>query len=95
MVFAEIQQKYERKREKVGEKKFRISVITLSKFLLPKPANRHQLWQCYGRNRGKKFVAIVAMSLPKMGGKKKKIAEIWEGIKKKKKVLRLQYYFYN
>ena len=35
---AEIQQKYEREREKVGERKFWISVITLPKFLLPKPA---------------------------------------------------------
>ena len=76
---AEIQQKYEREREKVGERKFWISVITLPKFLLPKPANRvgvkcpkgNQLWQCHFRNRRKKnFVAIVAMPLPKMGGKK-------------------------
>ena len=28
------------------------------------------LWQCHCRNRGGKFVVIVAMSLPKMGGKK-------------------------
>ena len=34
---------------------------------------------------GKKFVAIVAMPLPKMGGKKKLVVvEIWGGIKKKK-----------
>ena len=39
---AEIQQKYEREREKVGERKFWISVITLPKFLLPKPAD----WVC-------------------------------------------------
>ena len=37
---AKIQQKYEREREKVGERKFWISVIMLSKFLLPKPADR-------------------------------------------------------
>ena len=38
------------------------------------------------RNREKKIVAIVAMPLPKMGEKKKKIvvAAIWGGIKKKK-----------
>ena len=36
---AKIQQKYEREREKVGERKFWISVIMLSKFLLPKPAD--------------------------------------------------------
>ena len=41
---------------------------------------------------GGEFVAIVAMPLPKMGGKKIVVAEIWEGIKKK--VSRLQY-FYN
>ena len=37
---AEIQQKYEREREKMGERKFWILVITLPKFLLPKPADR-------------------------------------------------------
>ena len=46
---AEIQQKYEREREKEGERKFWISVITLSKFLLPKPDRK----------------PIVAMPLPK------------------------------
>ena len=46
----EIQQKYEREREKVGERKFWISVITLPKFLLPKPTD----WK-----------SIVAMLLPK------------------------------
>ena len=66
---AKIQQKYEREKEKVGEKKFWISVITLPKFLLPK-LTKNQLWQCYCRNREKKkIVAIVAMPLPKMGGK--------------------------
>ena len=89
---AEIQQKYERKREKMGERKFWISIITLPKFLLA----ANQLWQCHCRKRGKKnFVAIVAMPLPKMGGKKNKkimVAEIWGGIKKK--MLRPQY-FYN
>ena len=47
---AEIQQKYEREREKVGERKFWISVITLPKFLLSKPVD----WK-----------SIVAMPLPK------------------------------
>ena len=56
---AEIQQKYEREREKVGERKFWILVIILPKFLLPKPDQ-------------KPIVAlIVAMPLPKMGGRKK------------------------
>ena len=39
-----------------------------------------------------KFVAIMAMPLPKIGGKKIVVAEFWGGIKKK--VLRPQY-FYN
>ena len=52
----EIQQKYEREREKVREIKFWILVITEI------PATR---------TKEKKFVAIMAMSLPKMGGKKK------------------------
>ena len=47
---AEIQQKYEREIEKVRERKFWISVITLLKFLLSKPVG----WKL-----------IVAMSLPK------------------------------
>ena len=56
-------------------------------------SQRNQLWQCHCRNRRVKkiIVAIVAMSLPKMG-EKKIVAEIWGGIKKK--VLRPQY-FYN
>ena len=33
---AEIQQKYEREREKAGERKFWISTMASSKFLLPK-----------------------------------------------------------
>ena len=40
----------------------------------------------------KKMNGIMAMSLPKMGGKKKFVAKIWEEIFKK--VLRSQY-FYN
>ena len=41
------------------------------------------LWQCHCRNREKKIVAIVAMPLPKMEGKKIVVAKIWGGIKKK------------
>ena len=52
---AEIQQKYEREREKVEERKFWISVITLPKFLLSKHADR---------------TPIMAMALPKMEGNK-------------------------
>ena len=40
ITMAEIQQKYVKEREKVEERKFWISIITLSKFLLSKPANR-------------------------------------------------------
>ena len=40
----------------------------------------------------KKLNGIMAMSLPKMGGKKKFVVEIWEEILKR--VLRSQY-FYN
>ena len=29
----------------------------------------NELWQCHCRNREKKIVTIVAMALPKMGGK--------------------------
>ena len=37
---AEIQQKYEREREKAGERKFWISAMVSPKFLLPKPTDR-------------------------------------------------------
>ena len=50
----------------------------------------NQLWQCHCWNRGKKFVAIVAMPLLKMGEKKSKFGEEL----KKKKILHQQY-FYN
>ena len=39
-----------------------------------------QLWQCYCRNRWYKFLAIVAMALPKMGEKK-----VTNSVKEKKK----------
>ena len=42
------------------------------------------MWQCHCQNRGKKnFVTVVALALPKMGGKKCG-SEIWGGVKKKK-----------
>ena len=72
----EIQQKYEREREKVGERKFWISIIWLPKFLLPKPfAMLKKETNCGNAiteiGEGKKnFVVIVAMPLPKMGWKK-------------------------
>ena len=73
----EIQQKYEREREKVGERKFWISIIWLPKFLLPKPSAMLKKETNCGNaiaeiGEGKKnFVVIVAMPLPKMGGEKK------------------------
>ena len=89
------QQKYEREREKVGERKFGISTMALPKFLLPKKLTKTncgndiveiggkkilwQLWQCHCR---------------KWEGKKKSGCRNLGGIKKKKKVLRTQY-FYN
>ena len=92
---AKIQQKYEREREKVGERKFWIMAMASPKFLLPKPID----WETNCGNAiaeigEKKFMAIMAMSLPKIGEKKNSGCRnhIW-GIKKKK-VLRLQY-FYN
>ena len=76
---AEIQQKYERVREKVEERKFWISVMWLPKFLLPEPPARVCVVFKKETNCGnaiaeigeeKKNVAIVAMPLPKMGGGK-------------------------
>ena len=87
----EIQQKYEREREKMGERKFWISVMWFLKFLLPKPAarakKRNQLWQCHCRNRGrKKNICGNCGNAIAENGRENKIvvAEIWEGIKKKK-----------
>ena len=65
---AEIQRKYEGEREKVGERKFSILVITLLKFLLPKLAD----WvgvKC-SKCEALKGKPIMAMPLPKQGGKK-------------------------
>ena len=87
------QQKYEREREKARERKFGISAMALPKFLLPKKLTETNCGNGIAEIGEKKFVAIVAMPLPKMGGKKKVVAEIWEELKKKK-VLRTQY-FYN
>ena len=89
----EIQQKYERERENVGEGKFWISVMWLPKFLLPELAARvcdvlkkeTNCGNAIAKIREEK--KIVAITLPKMGGEKKiVVAEIWGGIKKKKNV---------
>ena len=66
---------------KKWERNFLFSATPSPKFLLPIPATRvgtrsvsarkkNQMWQWHCRNRKKKFLAIVAMPLPKMGGKK-------------------------
>ena len=60
-IIVEIQQKWEREREKVGKRKFWISVIWLPKLLLPELAVR----VCAVCSKKK---PIVAMPLPKMGG---------------------------
>ena len=78
---AKIQQKYEREREKAGERKFWISVMWLPKFLLPKPAahaqKRNQLWQCHWRDRGRKK-KICGNAIAENGrGKKIVVAKIW------------------
>ena len=93
---AEIQQKYEKEIEKVGEK-----ILNFGNHITEIPAAQiadrvgvkcpkgNQLWQCHCWNRGKKFVTIVAMPLLKMGEKKSKFGE-----ELKKKILHQQY-FYN
>ena len=104
-IVVEIQQKYEREREKMGERKFWISVMWLPKFLLPEPLaraqKRNQLWQCHCRNRGrKKNCSNCGNAIAKNGREKKNSGcpnHIW-GIKKKKKsttsIIFLQH-FYN
>ena len=89
---AEIQQKYEREREKVGERKFSILVITLPKFLLPKLADRvgvkcskcpkrNQLWQCHCRNREVK--KNCGNTIAENGRKKLWLPKSGEELKKK------------
>ena len=88
----EIQRKYEREREKVEEKKFWISVITLLKFLLPNLLTENQLWQCHYRNRGNKN--LWQCHCRKWEEKKNKKWLPKSGEELKKKLLRPQY-FYN
>ena len=84
---------WERKRKSGREKILNFGNHVIEILAAQICSQRNQLWQCHCRNRRVKkiIVAIVAMSLPKMG-EKKIVAEIWGGIKKK--VLRPQY-FYN
>ena len=64
--------------------------MRLPKFLLLEPAaraqKRNQLWQCYCRNRGRKKNCSNCGNAIAENGRENKIvvAEIWEGIKKKK-----------
>ena len=67
---AEIQQKYERERGKAEERKFWISAMASPKFLLPKPTDREINYGNAIAEISKKK-KIVAMPLPKMGGKNK------------------------
>ena len=83
---AEIQQKYERQREKVGERKFWISTMTSQKFLLPKPADREtncgnaiaeigkknlwQLWQCHCWKWEEKKIVVVKITCEELKKKK-------------------------
>ena len=65
--FAEIQQKYDRKREKVGERNFLFLAIPSPKFFLPIPVARVGARSVEGSQKK----PIAAMLLPKMGGEKK------------------------
>ena len=94
---AEIQQKYEREREreKVGERKFWISAMASQKFLLPKPADRETNCGNAIAEIGKKNLwQLWQCHCWKWEEKKNSGCQnhMW-GIKKKK-VLCLQY-FYN
>ena len=72
-----IQQKYEREREKVGERECMNFGNVITEILAARLAcssvcvvcakKKNQLWQYHCRNRGrkKKFVTIVVMPLPK------------------------------
>ena len=84
---AEIKQKWEREREKVGERNFLFSATPSPKFLLPIPAIRvgarsvsvrkeNQMWQWHCRNRKKKFGNCGNAIAENGRGKKKVVAEI-------------------
>ena len=83
---AEIQQKYEREREKAGERKFWISAMASPKFLLPKPANREtNCGNAIAKIGKKKFCGNCGNAIAENGKKKKNSGcqnHIW-GIKKK------------
>ena len=85
----EIQQKYKRKREKVGERKFWISVITLLKFLLTETNCGNAIAEI----GEKKFCGNCGNAIAENGRKKKWLPKSRDELKKKKK-LRTQY-FYN
>ena len=67
ITITEIQQKVWEEEEKGGERKCWISVMWISKFLCP---GMKCVWSAQSEKK-KKFVTIVVMPLPKMGGKNK------------------------
>ena len=83
---AEIQQKYEREREKAWERKFWISAMASPKFLLPKPADREtNCGNAIAEIGKKKFCGNCGNAIAENGRKKKiVVAEITcEEFKKK------------
>ena len=69
---AEIQQKYEREREKAWERKFWISAMASPKFLLPKPADREtNCGNAIAEIGGKKNCGNCGNAIAKNGRKKK------------------------
>ena len=84
---AEIQRKYEREREKVGERKlgerkFGISAMALPKFLLPKKLTETNCGNDIAEIGGKKVLwQLWQCHCRKWEGVKKVVAEIWEELK--------------
>ena len=72
------QQKYEREKEKVRERKFGISAMALPKFLLPKKLTETNCGNGIAEIGKKNFVTIVTMPLPKMGGEKNVVIGLWQ-----------------
>ena len=76
------QQKYEREREKVGERKFGISAMALPKFLLPKKLTEINYGNDIAEIGGKKILwQLWQCHCLKWEGEKKVVAEIWEELK--------------
>ena len=88
------QQKYEREREKVGERKFGISTMALPKFLLPKKLTETNCGNGIAEIGRKKICGNCGNAIAENGrGKKKKSGcRNLGGIKIIKKVLHTQYF---